>query len=75
MFSIPMESISAKYEFVRYLIKQLQSEGNDFANLTIVAPTGDSLGRAKDFADTMMRLAHLDSTSQFVSVCTAVKRV
>ncbi|KAK7201871.1 ribose-phosphate pyrophosphokinase [Novymonas esmeraldas] len=75
MFSIPMESISATYEFVRYISDQLRSEGNAFNNITVVAPTGEFLGRAKEFADVLMRYNHLDSSSQFVSVCTAVRRV
>lgn len=74
MFSIPMESISAKYEFVRYITKLLQDEGHDFANITVVAPSGPALGRAKGFADALMRYGGLDTQSQFVSVCTAVKR-
>jgi ribose-phosphate pyrophosphokinase len=75
MFSIPMESISAMYEFVRYISNLLKSEGNEFKNITIVAPSGEFLGRAKEFADALMRYNDLDSESQFVSVCTAVKRV
>lgn len=75
MFSVPMESISAMYEFVRYVSNQLKSEGNDFTNITVVAPSGDFLGRAKEFADALMRYNDLDSATQFVSVCTAVKRV
>lgn len=75
MFSMPMESISAMYEFVRYLSNQLESEGNTFENITVVAPTGEFLGRAKEFADALMRYNHLDSAKQFVSVCTAVRRV
>ena len=75
MFSIPMESISAMYEFIRYISNLLKSEGNEFKNITIVAPSGDFLGRAKEFADALMRYNNLDSETQFVSVCTAVKRV
>lgn len=75
MFSIPMEAISAKYEFVRYISNLLTCEGHDKKNITIVAPKGEFLGRAKDFADVMMRYGHLDPETQFVSVCTAVKRV
>ncbi|EPY33033.1 ribose-phosphate pyrophosphokinase [Strigomonas culicis] len=75
MFSIPLESISAKYEFVRFVSNQLQEEGDDFENLCIVAPSGNFLGRAKDFADALMRYNNLDTTRQFVSVCTAVKRI
>lgn len=75
MFSIPMESISAMYEFVRYVSNLLNSEGNEFKNITIVAPSGEFLGRAKEFADALMRYNDLDSEKQFVSVCTAVKRV
>lgn len=75
MFSIPMESISAMYEFVRYLGRLLQAEGHGFQNISIVSPTGDFVGRAKEFADALMRFHHLDAAEQFVSVCTAVKRV
>ncbi|KPA74717.1 putative ribose-phosphate pyrophosphokinase [Leptomonas pyrrhocoris] len=75
MFSVPMESISAMYEFVRYVSNLLKSEGNEFKNITIVAPSGEFLGRAKEFADALMRYNDLDSATQFVSVCTAVKRV
>ncbi|CAM37142.1 putative ribose-phosphate pyrophosphokinase [Leishmania braziliensis MHOM/BR/75/M2904] len=75
MFSIPIEGISAMYEFVRYISNLLESEGNTFENITVVAPTGEFLGRAKEFADALMRYNHLDSATQFVSVCTAVRRV
>ncbi|KAG5485779.1 hypothetical protein LSCM1_07191 [Leishmania martiniquensis] len=75
MFRIPIESVSAMYEFVRYVSNLLESEGNAFVNVTVVAPTGEFLGRAKEFADALMRYNHLDSATQFVSVCTAVRRV
>ncbi|KAG5506910.1 hypothetical protein JIQ42_07629 [Leishmania sp. Namibia] len=75
MFSIPIESVSAMYEFVRYVSNLLESEGNAFENITVVAPTGEFLGRAKEYADALMRYNHLDSATQFVSVCTAVRRV
>ncbi|KPI90625.1 putative ribose-phosphate pyrophosphokinase [Leptomonas seymouri] len=75
MFSIPMENISAMYEFVRYVSNLLKSEGNEFKNITVVAPSGNFLGRAREFADALMRYNDLDSEAQFVSVCTAVKRV
>ncbi|KAG5510803.1 hypothetical protein JKF63_07875 [Porcisia hertigi] len=75
MFSIPMESVSPMYEFVRYISNLLESEGNTFENITIVAPNGEFLGRAKTYADALMAYNHLDSATQFVSVCTAVRRV
>ncbi|CAD2217053.1 ribose-phosphate pyrophosphokinase [Angomonas deanei] len=75
MFSIPLDSISSKYEFVRYLYNQLKEEQSEMEDLTIVAPKGNFLGKAKDFADAFMRYGELDSERQFVSVCTAVKRV
>lgn len=73
-FSIPMEIISAKMEFVRFIARQLTMEGNDFTKITIVAPRDLYLRRAKDFADALMREANLNSETQFVSVCTAVRR-
>ncbi|CBZ24085.1 putative ribose-phosphate pyrophosphokinase [Leishmania mexicana MHOM/GT/2001/U1103] len=75
MFSIPIESVSAMYEFVRYVSNLLESEGNTFENITVVAPSGEFLGRAKEYADALMRYNNLDSAKQFVSVCTAVRRV
>ncbi|GET86181.1 ribose-phosphate pyrophosphokinase, putative [Leishmania tarentolae] len=75
MFSIPIESVSPMYEFVRYISHLLESEGNAFENITVVAPTGEFLGRAKEYADALMRYNNLDSATQFVSVCTAVRRV
>ncbi|CAC9451177.1 putative ribose-phosphate pyrophosphokinase [Leishmania infantum JPCM5] len=75
MFSIPIESASAMYEFVRYVSNLLESEGNTFENITVVAPSGEFLGRTKEYADALMRYNNLDSATQFVSVCTAVRRV
>ncbi|ORC86458.1 putative ribose-phosphate pyrophosphokinase [Trypanosoma theileri] len=74
MFSVPMETISARYEFVRYIANQLTNEGHDFRNITIVATTGTSVNRAKNFADALMRYKKLSREEQFVSVCTAVQR-
>eukprot|EP00796_Vickermania_ingenoplastis_P011360 gene11360-7866_t len=73
-FTIPMEIVSAKMEFVRFIANQLRSEGDDFTQITIVAPRDLYLRRAKEFADALMREARLHSESQFVSVCTAVRR-
>ncbi|KAH9584173.1 Ribose-phosphate pyrophosphokinase [Trypanosoma melophagium] len=74
MFSVPMETISARYEFVRYIANQLTSEGHDFRNISILATTGTSVNRAKNFADALMRYKKLSPGEQFVSVCTAVHR-
>lgn len=73
-FSIPMEVVSAKMEFVRFVIRQLTAEGNDFSRITIVAPRDLYLRRAKEFADAIMREGHLHPETQLVSVCTAVQR-
>lgn len=73
-FSIPMEVVSAKMEFVRFIIRQLTAEGNDFSRLTIVAPRDLYLRRAKEFADAIMREGHLHPETQLVSVSTAVRR-
>ncbi|KEG12688.1 putative ribose-phosphate pyrophosphokinase [Trypanosoma grayi] len=74
MFSVPLETISAKYEFVRYIANHLTNEGHDFRNITIVATTGASVNRARHFADALMQYKELSSEDQFVSVCTAVQR-
>lgn len=73
-FAIPMKVVSATSEFVRFLTQQLRAEGSSFNDLTIVAPRDIYLKRAKDFADALMREANLNSETQFVSVCTAVRR-
>lgn len=74
MFSVPLENISARYEFVRFIANQLTNEGHDFRNITVVAPTGTSVSRAKHFADALMDYKKLSSEDQFVSVCTVVHR-
>ncbi|EAN92422.1 putative ribose-phosphate pyrophosphokinase [Trypanosoma cruzi] len=74
MFSVPLENISARYEFVRFIAKHLTNEGHDFRNITVVSPSGTSVSRAKYFADALMNYMKLSSAEQFVSVCTAVHR-
>ncbi|RNF27449.1 putative ribose-phosphate pyrophosphokinase [Trypanosoma conorhini] len=74
MFSVPLENISARYEFVRFIATQLTNEGHDFRNISVVAPTGNSVNRAKCFADALMNYKKLSSEDQFVPVCTVVHR-
>ncbi|CCW68504.1 unnamed protein product [Phytomonas sp. Hart1] len=73
MFSIPLENLSPRSEFVRYLVDELREEGHDFTNLTVVAADGHHVGRAKDFADDLMAAAGLDGEAALVPVCTAVR--
>ncbi|ESL07358.1 ribose-phosphate pyrophosphokinase [Trypanosoma rangeli SC58] len=74
MFSVPLENISARYEFVRFIVTQLTNEGHDFRNISVVAPTGSAVNRAKVFADALMNYKKLSSEEQFVPVCTVVYR-
>ncbi|KAH8606998.1 N terminal domain [Trypanosoma vivax] len=74
MFSVPMEAISARYEFVRFIGNHLSAEGHDFRNITVVAPNEAAVNRAKNFADALMVYMKLCPNEQFVSLCTAVER-
>ncbi|RNF02745.1 putative ribose-phosphate pyrophosphokinase [Trypanosoma rangeli] len=74
MFSVPLENISARYEFVRFIVTQLTNEGHDFRNISVVAPTGNAVNRAKVFADALMNYKKLSSEEKFVPVCTVVYR-
>ncbi|CBH11303.1 ribose-phosphate pyrophosphokinase, putative [Trypanosoma brucei gambiense DAL972] len=74
MFSVPLELISARYEFVQYIANQLTAEGHDFRNITVVAPNGAGVHRAKNFADALMQYKKLSPDEQFVPLCTAVRR-
>ncbi|RNC30956.1 ribose-phosphate pyrophosphokinase, partial [Trypanosoma cruzi] len=65
MFSVPLENISARYEFVRFIAKHLTNEGHDFRNITVVSPSGTSVSRAKYFADALMNYMKLSSAEQF----------
>mmetsp|Transcript_59340 Transcript_59340/g.68723 ORF Transcript_59340/g.68723 Transcript_59340/m.68723 type:complete len:587 (-) Transcript_59340:335-2095(-) len=71
----PVDNVSSKFEFIHYLTQMLRDEGNDFKNLCVVSPDSETVARAHSFADAFMKYAELDSTSQFIPICTAVKRV
>jgi ribose-phosphate pyrophosphokinase len=73
--NIPVDNISSKLEFLSYITKSLRAVDHPFDNIVIVAGDSDVVGRARSFADGLMRFAKLDKATQFVGVATAVKRV
>ena len=73
--NVPVENLTLKMEFIKYVVVNLRAEGHDFKNLVIVSPDCSAVGRARSFADSLMKYAQLDNTTQHVGVATAVQRV
>jgi ribose-phosphate pyrophosphokinase len=73
--NVPVENLTARLEFIRYLSKKLKEEDHNFQDIVVVSPDSDNVSRAQKFADGLMEYAQLTDPKQFVSICTAVKRV
>ena len=72
--NIPVENISAKYEFITYIVHQLEHEGHDFKNIVVVAADSHTVARARAYADAIADFTRFRE-DQFVGVATAVRRV
>lgn len=71
----PVENVTAKREFTRFIAALLRDEGHNFQNIVFVSPDSEGVGRAKAWADSFMKAADLRTAETFVPLCTAVKRI
>ena len=73
--NVPVENLSARLEFIRFLHKKLKDEGHNYEDIVVVSPDSENVSRAQKFADEFMEYAQLTESKHFVPICTAVKRV
>jgi ribose-phosphate pyrophosphokinase len=71
----PVDNVSSKYEFIKYLTEHLREVGHDFTNICMVSPDSETVARAHAYADSLMKFAELTKPEQFIPICTTVKRV
>jgi ribose-phosphate pyrophosphokinase len=74
MFNIPVDNVSARDEFVQYLLMQYKACGKPLTNLVVVSPNADNVSRARGFADRIMKLGKLNAKTELVGVASALTR-
>jgi ribose-phosphate pyrophosphokinase len=75
MFSIPVDNVSARDEFLHYLLNRHRATGKPLTNIVMVSPNADNVARARGFADRLMKVGRLDPKTEFVGVASAVRRI
>lgn len=74
-FSCPVENVTFRFEFIRYLCNQLKAENHPMTNLVVVSPDSEAVNQTRAFADSLSLHAGLRMPDQAVGVATAVKRL